>query len=242
MNNIFDIIILNGRPASGKSEVIDYLKKTSVADRAKRFHIGKLDEIDDFPMLWTWFEEDAILEKLMGKSRLHSDRDGYFLWEHLWHLLIERISMDYSKRLRDRENYHADTTTLVEFSRGTEHGGYKAAYSHLSQEILEKAAIFYIDVPFEESLRKNRKRFNPAKPDSILEHGLPDAKLKRLYEQCDWEEFRGSEPEFVTVKGIRVPYVVLFNEPDVTTARDENLGNVLEDLLEKLWDLRKRQN
>jgi dephospho-CoA kinase len=26
-NNIFDIIILNGRPASGKSEVIDYLKK-----------------------------------------------------------------------------------------------------------------------------------------------------------------------------------------------------------------------
>jgi hypothetical protein len=242
MNNIFDIIILNGRPASGKSEVIDYLKKTSVADRAKRFHIGKLDEIDDFPMLWTWFEEDAILEKLMGKPRLHSDRDGYFLWEHLWHLLIERISMDYSKRLRDRENYHADTTTLVEFSRGTEHGGYKAAYSHLSQEILEKAAIFYIDVPFEESLRKNRKRFNPAKPDSILEHGLPDAKLKRLYEQCDWEEFRGSEPEFVTVKGIRVPYVVLFNEPDVTTARDENLGNVLEDLLEKLWDLRKRQN
>jgi hypothetical protein len=242
MNNIFDIIILNGRPASGKSEVIDYLKKTSVADRAKRFHIGKLDEIDDFPMLWTWFEEDAILEKLMGKPRLHSDRDGYFLWEHLWHLLIERISMDYSKRLRDRENYHADTTTLVEFSRGTEHGGYKAAYSHLSQEILEKAAIFYIDVPFEESLRKNRKRFNPAKPDSILEHGLPDTKLKRLYEQCDWEEFRGSEPEFVTVKGIRVPYVVLFNEPDVTTARDENLGNVLEDLLEKLWDLRKRQN
>jgi hypothetical protein len=242
MNNIFDIIILNGRPASGKSEVIDYLKKTSVADRAKRFHIGKLDEIDDFPMLWTWFEEDAILEKLMGKPRLHSDQDGYFLWEHLWHLLIERISMDYSKRLRDRENYHADTTTLVEFSRGTEHGGYKAAYSHLSQEILEKAAIFYIDVPFEESLRKNRKRFNPAKPDSILEHGLPDAKLKRLYEQCDWEEFRGSEPEFVTVKGIRVPYVVLFNEPDVTTARDENLGNVLEDLLEKLWDLRKRQN
>jgi len=70
MNNIFDIIILNGRPASGKSEIIDYLKKTSDADRASRFHIGKLDEIDDFPMLWTWFEEDAILEKLMGKPRI----------------------------------------------------------------------------------------------------------------------------------------------------------------------------
>jgi len=242
MNNIFDLIILNGRPASGKSEVIDYLKKTADAERASRFHLGKLDEIDDFPMLWTWFEEDAILEKLMGQPRIHSDKDGYFLGEYLWHLLIERISMDYSKRLRDHADYHADTTTLVEFSRGTEHGGYKEAYQHLSREILEKAAIFYIDVSYEESLRKNRKRFNPAKPDSILEHGLPDAKLKRLYEQCDWEEFKGTDPEFITVKGIRVPYVVLYNEPDVTTARDEKLGNILETLLGKLWILHRRQN
>jgi len=150
--------------------------------------------------------------------------------------------MDYSKRLRDHEDYHTKTTTLVEFSRGTEHGGYKEAYPHLSREILEKAAIFYIDVSFQESLRKNRKRFNPAKPDSILEHGLPDAKLKRLYEQCDWEEFKGTDPEFITVKGIRVPYVVLDNEPDVTTARDEKLGAVLENLFGKLWRLRVRQN
>ncbi|PIS30851.1 MAG: hypothetical protein COT43_00835 [Candidatus Marinimicrobia bacterium CG08_land_8_20_14_0_20_45_22] len=238
--NIFDILILNGRPASGKSEVIDYLKKQTPEVRGKRFHIGNFDEIDDFPMLWIWFEEDAILEKLMDKPRIHSDKDGYFLHEYLWHLLIERISMDYSKRLRDHENYHDHTTTLVEFSRGSEHGGYRAAYPHLSQEILKKAAIFYIDVPFEESLRKNRKRFNPEKPDSILEHGLPDAKLKRLYEFSDWEEFKGTDPEFVTVKGIQVPYVVLHNEPDITTARDENLGNVLEQLFGKLWKTRNR--
>jgi hypothetical protein len=239
-NNIFDIIILNGRPGSGKSEVIDYLKKTPLDERMRRFHIGKLDEIDDFPMLWTWFEEDAILEKLMGKPRLHSDSDGYFLWEHLWHLLIERISMDYSKRLRDQADFHSEYTALIEFSRGTEHGGYKAAYPHLSDEILKRAAIFYIDVPFEESLRKNRKRFNPNRPDSILEHGLPDAKLTRLYKDCDWEEFRGNDPEFITIKGHRVPYVVLHNEPDITTARDENLGRVLAELLNKLWNLRKK--
>ncbi|MDD5764848.1 MAG: hypothetical protein PHW79_01165 [Candidatus Marinimicrobia bacterium] len=236
--NIFDIIILNGRPGSGKSEVTDYLKKLTPEVREKRFHIGNLDEIDDFPMLWTWFEEDAILEKLMNKPRIHSDKDGYFLYEYLWHLLIERISMDYSKRLRDHENYHDNTTTLIEFSRGTEHGGYKGAYPHLSQEILKKAAIFYVDVPFEESLRKNRKRFNPVRPDSILEHGMPDGKLKRLYEFCDWEEFKGSNPEKISVKGIPVPYVVLQNVPDITTARDENLGNVLEQLFGKLWKSR----
>jgi len=240
MNDIFDIIILNGRPASGKSEVIDYLKKTPLDVRRRRFHIGQLDEIDDFPMLWTWFEEDAILEKLMGKPRLHTDKNGYFLWEYLWHLLIERISMDYSKRLRDKPNFHNEYTALVEFSRGSEHGGYQASYPHLSDEILNQASIFYIDVPFEESLRKNRKRFNPARPDSILEHGLPDEKLTRLYKDCDWETFRGRDPEFITIRGHRVPYVVLHNEPDVTTARDENLGRVLEELLNKLWHLRQK--
>ena len=64
MNSQFEILILLGRPASGKSEVIDHLKKTPVEERLARFHIGAFEEIDDFPMLWTWFEEDAILEKL----------------------------------------------------------------------------------------------------------------------------------------------------------------------------------
>jgi len=237
-HHLFEILILNGRPASGKSEVIDYLKKTPLEERMRRFHIGKLDEIDDFPMLWTWFEEDAILEKIMHQPRLHTDRDGYFLYEYQWHLLIERIAMDYNKHLRDNPHLHDDTTALVEFSRGTEHGGYQAAYPHLSDEILRKAAIFYIDVSFEESLRKNRKRYNPAKPDSILEHGLPDEKLTRLYQEVDWETFHGPDPQFVTIKGHRVPYIVLHNEPDVTTARDEHLGQVLEDLFGQLWRLR----
>ncbi len=236
--NKFDIIVLNGRPGSGKSEVIDYLKNTPVDERIRRFHIGKLDEIDDFPMLWTWFEEDAILEKIMQKPRMHTDKEGYFLYEYQWHLLIERISMEYGKRLRDIENYHNEYTSLIEFSRGSGHGGYVEAYKYLSDEILKKAAIFYIEVSFDESLRKNRKRFNPDRPDSILEHGLPDEKLKRLYGEIDWELFRGDDPEFITIKGHKVPYIVLQNEKDITTARDERLGDALEDHFGKLWNLR----
>ncbi len=237
--NTFDIIILNGRPGSGKSEVIDYIKKTSSEDRTNKFHVAQFDDIDDFPMLWTWFEEDAILEKKFNKPRLHSTPDGYFLHEYQWHLLIERLSMDYGKRLRDDENYHEKHTTLIEFSRGTEHGGYKEAYKYLSDEVLKRAAIFYIDVPFSESLRKNRNRFNPEKPDSILEHGLPDEKLERMYKNVDWEEFKGDDPEYITIKGHKVPYVVLDNKNDLTTARDAKLGNELEILFKKLWDLKK---
>ena len=238
--DLFEILVLNGRPASGKSEVIDYLKKTPLEERKKRFHIGIMDEIDDFPMLWTWFEQDAILEKIMNKPRMQSTKDGLFLYEYQWHLLIERISMEYSKRLRDIEDYHHERTALIEFSRGTEHGGYVDAYSHLSDAILKKAAIFYIDVSYEESLRKNRKRFNPHKPDSILEHGLPDWKLERLYKEVDWDVFKGDDPEFIEVKGHMVPYVVLENEEDITTARDEKLGSALDELFGRLWEISNR--
>ena len=56
-----DIILLIARPAAGKSEIIDYLKKTPETKREERFHVGAFDEIDDFPMLWAWFEEEFDL-------------------------------------------------------------------------------------------------------------------------------------------------------------------------------------
>ena len=235
--NTFDIIILIGRPASGKSEIINYLKRSSDEKRLEQFHIGKLDFLDDFPMLWTWFEEDYILENVLNKPRLHTDAEGYFKHEYLWHLLIERFNIEYPKRLREA-NYHNKTTLIIEFSRGSEHGGYAAALPHLSQEILERAAIVYVNVPYEESLRKNRRRFNPDRPDSILEHGLPDETLERLYKEDDFAEFSNADPEFVIINDLKVPYVVFENEDDVTTDTPSLLAERLEEVLQKLWALK----
>lgn len=232
----FDVIILIGRPAAGKSEIIDYLKNVPTEERVKRFHIGQFEEIDDFPMLWTWFEEDAILEKIMNKPRMHTDKEGYFLFDYQWHLLIERISLEYSKRLRDKD-YHEHYTSIIEFSRGSEHGGYKEAFQHLSDDILKKAGIIFINVSYEESKRKNRRRFNPERPDSILEHGLPDEKLEKLYKEIDWDEVSAGDPEFINIKGHKVPYVVFENEPEKTDKPDV-LGAHLEEVCDKLWQLR----
>ncbi len=232
--NTFDILLLIARPGAGKSEVIDYLRKTPLKVRIERFHIGAFEEIDDFPMLWAWMEEDQLLEK-MGHPRLHTDRDGYFLHPYLWDLLIERIGLEYQKRQRDHPDPDETFTTIVEFSRGKEHGGYRSAFSHLPPHMLRKMAVLYIDVSWEEALRKNRKRFNPEKPDSILEHSMPDSKLERVYKEVDWPEVTEGNPQFLTIRDIRVPYVVLDNSDDVTTARGEALGKRLEQDLQRLW-------
>ena len=232
---IFKILTLLARPAAGKSEVMDYLKRTPLDERIKRFHVGEIAELDDFPMLWTWFEEDALLER-MGHPRMHTDKDGYFLHQYQWDLLIERICLDYQKLVRDHPDYHQTHTVLVEFSRGTEHGGYRSAFEHISQEVAQKMAVLYLDVSWEESLRKNRKRFNPNKPDSILEHGLEDAKLERLYKEVDWLDVSAGDPKRLHINGQVVPYVVFDNSDDVTTPRGEELGKRLQGCLERLWD------
>lgn len=232
---IFKILTLLARPAAGKSEVMDYLKRTPLDERIKRFHVGEIAELDDFPMLWTWFEEDALLER-MGHPRMHTDKDGYFLHQYQWDLLIERICLDYQRLVRDHPDYHQTHTVLVEFSRGIEHGGYRSAFEHISQELAQKMAVLYLDVSWEESLRKNRKRFNPNKPDSILEHGLEDAKLERLYKEVDWLDVSAGDPKRLHINGQVVPYVVFDNSDDVTTPRGEELGKRLQGCLERLWD------
>lgn len=236
MNNTFDILLLIARPAAGKSEVIRELKATPTSERARKYHIASFEEIDDFPMLWTWFEEDKILIEL-GHPRLHTDDNFNFTGTHLWDVLIRRINLAYQKKLRDDPSYHQHNTAIIEFARGCEHGGFARAFQHLKQEIAEKLAVLYIDVSWEESVRKNRARYNPDRPDSILEHGLPDEKMERLYRHVDWHEISAANPEFINIQGVQVPYVVFENEDDVTTQGGEKLAARLEESLQNLWGL-----
>jgi hypothetical protein len=241
----FDVVILNGRPAAGKSEIIDYLKHIPVQERLSRFHVGEFEEIDDFPYLWERFQDDDILEK-MGKKRMFSDTSyevngkrypGYtFKENYMWSFFIRKLDLAYSIKMRDEKNYHDHKTMLVEFSRGAEHGGFTEAYQNLSDELLKRACVIYIRVSYEESLRKNRRRFNPNKPDSILEHALEDSKLEMLYKESDWDKFSAVDPKFLIVRGIKVPYAVFENEPEKTD-KPEILGKHLEELTTKLWSV-----
>ncbi len=231
----FEVIILTARPASGKSEVIDFLKKTDFAMRKKRFHIGEFEEIDDFPFVWDTFVIDDIMTK-HGKSRLFTDEDYYFKDHFIWNLFIEKINVMYAKKLAYNPNYHDKYTAIIEFARGGENG-IGEALSYVNDDILKKAGILYIDVSYEESVRKNRARKKVGQEDSILFHSLPDEKMEFYYKLNDWEKLTKADPEFITVKGIKVPYAIFKNEPDLTTAGGEPLGMALEKTFGRLWKI-----
>jgi hypothetical protein len=234
MTNIFPLLILNARPGAGKSELIQALRQIPLEERKARFHIGPMHVIDDFPMLWAWFEEDDILEHALGRPRLYTGSDGYFLHHDFWHLLIHRTCLEHDKWVRDAIEPH---TVIIEFSRGGEHGGYRAAYQHMSDSVLSQASSLYIKVSYEESARKNAARFNLDRPDSILEHGLSSEKLERLYRHDDWDAFTDGDPAYLNVRDHRVPYVILENEDDVTTPAEEPLFQRMQDCFTRLWEL-----
>ena len=236
-NSIFRTLFFLARPAAGKSEIIHYLENVPLSERMERFHVGKMIPLDDFPMLWSWFEDDDLLVE-MGKPRLHTDAEGYFKYPYLWDLLIKRLGLEYKKLQRDTNL--EDATVIIEFSRGKEHGGYSSAFKHMDPWLVERSAIMYVDVSWEESLRKNRRRFNPDKPDSILEHGIPDKKLERMYAETDWFEITENSKEYLSIAGNDVPYIIFENEDDLTSTIDDVFVERLKRRMDSLWDLYER--
>jgi hypothetical protein len=232
MQETFEVIVLIGRPAAGKSEVIDYLKKESVERRKKRFRIGAFEEIDDFPFVWETFEIDDVFSK-HGRERLFTTPDYYFKDPFVWNLFIERISLEFAKKLAGDPNYLKDTTAIVEFARGGPNG-FREAFSLLSDEILKRAGVVYINVSYEESCRKNSRRFDPKKADSILFHSLPNEKMEFYYKINDWDKMATGNDGYLMIRGHTVPFSVFSNEPEVTD-KPEELGIALENVFGKLW-------
>ena len=74
----FEHLFVLGRPAGGKSEFIDFMKKLPADERAARFGIGRFEEVDDFPWLWEACVDDDAREA-RGEPRLVSERtpEGY---------------------------------------------------------------------------------------------------------------------------------------------------------------------
>ncbi len=234
--NRFPVVILTGRPAAGKSEVIDYLKKTDPKERLRRFHIGEFEEIDDFVFVWETFEIDDILTR-HGRPRVWTDEKYWFTDGFIWNLYIERINLEYRKKIARDPAYHEARTAIVEFARGGE-AGIAEALGYLHEEILRHAVLVYIKVPYEVSFDRNRRRARKGMEDSILYHSLPDEKMEFYYRANDWERLASADPLTIDVKGFKVPYAVFENDPE-KTHDPGSTGDELERVTKKLWARRQ---
>jgi adenylate kinase family enzyme len=231
----FPILIITGRPAAGKSEVIDFLKKCDPVTRLAKYHIANFEELDDFVYVWETFELDDLMTRF-GKPRIWSDEKYWFKDQYIWDLYMDRMALDYKKKVLKDPAYHDKMTTLVEFARGGENAIHHAL-TFLSDEMLNKASLVYIKVPYEESVRKNRRRAKLGQEDSILYHSLPDEKMEYYYKTNDWEKLEAKDPNFIDVKGHKIPYAVFENMPEKT--HDPKLiGEELERVTQKIWSLK----
>lgn len=236
MSNNFPILIITARPAAGKSEVIDFLKKANPSERLHRLHVGDVEELDDFVYVWETFEIDDLLTK-NGKPRIWTDEKYWFKDPFIWNLYIERINLEYAKKMARDPNYHDTKTTLIEFARGGDNG-INEALNYLSDDILKRACIVYIRVDYAESVRKNHRRARKGEEHSILHHSLPDEKMEFYYKTNDWDKLEAKNPDFIEVKGHKVPYAVFENMPE-KTLDPKLISEELERVTKKLWGMRK---
>lgn len=238
MKNAFDNLIVIGRPACGKSEFIDFIKnKISDEDRLKKLCIASFEELDDFVWLWEKCGEDDVWEKA-GHQRIVSKRSGrgYVITNlGLYDFLLEKISYEVGKKSKSEPDFFGNKTLLIEFSRGM-NNAYSNALNRLSKETLERAAIFYIKVSFEESLRRNEARYQEKLKHSILAHKVPDEEMNEYYFADDWDNITNKKGSgYLMLRDIKVPFVTMGNEPE---SKDPVvLGPRYGSALKRLWEL-----
>jgi hypothetical protein len=233
MNHHFPILIITGRPAAGKSEIIDFLKRSDPIVRLEKYHIANFEELDDFRYVWETFELDDLMTA-MGQPRVWSDEHYWFKDPYIWDLYMKRLALEYRKKIAKDPAYHDRLTALVEFARGGD-DAIRHALTFLSDEMLSQAALMYIRVSYEESVRKNRRRARKGEEDSVLYHSLPDAKMEFYYQTNDWDQLETRHPHFIEVRGFQVPYVAFENMPE-KTLEPKLIGEELERVTATLWN------
>jgi hypothetical protein len=215
---IFEHLFVLGRPAGGKSEFIAFMKTLAADERARGFRIGRFEEVDDFPWLWEACLEDDAREG-RGEPRLVSARtpEGYNITRPKFRgSLVDRFNQTITTKYLANPAFYEDGTLLIEFARGRG-DGFRESLERFRPEILERAAILYIKVSFEESLRRNSARYRPGQEESTLFHKVPDRDMSEFFCENDWDEMTGGAPDgWLNLAGVRVPFVSMSNEPEST--------------------------
>lgn len=233
---IFENLFVLGRPACGKSEFIDFMKKLPAEERAAKFAIGRFEEIDDFPWLFDACTEDDRREA-RGEPRLVSAMtpEGPNITKKGYRgSLVGRFNDAIAEKYLAHPEFYDEGTLLIEFARGKD-DGFRESLSRFLPGILRRGAILHILVSFEESYRRNDARYRKGLESSILFHKVPDQDMYGFFQENDWTELTGGAADgYLSFQGICVPFVTMPNEPESTdpAVLDGRYGAALRRLMQ----------
>lgn len=135
--NVFDVVLLNALPASGKSELRKFMNENDPQQMVRDFHIGENLQLDDFPYVWLMRQVDVELEKL-GLPTLYYPSDFEPTYDgRVWGVLSILLSEDYHDLInRNYVNPASASEYLFErFDRACLGAGMKPMISQLDEEV-----------------------------------------------------------------------------------------------------------
>ena len=115
MSNVFDVVLLVALPASGKSEVRNFMANIEAERLQNEFHIGENLQLDDFPYVHMMRRIDEELVRL-GKERIYYPGEEPFKDGRDWATLVQLLNEDYHDLL-NRNVVKTDSAAEYLFER-----------------------------------------------------------------------------------------------------------------------------
>lgn len=140
-NNVFNVLLLLALPASGKSEVRNFMANIEPERLKRDFHVGENLQLDDFPYVFIMRRIDEELEKL-GQPRMFYPGEVPFYDGRDWGTLCNLLNEDYHDLLnRTVIQVNSPAEYMFErIDRAAQIAGIKPRLGLLNEEIRTKLA------------------------------------------------------------------------------------------------------
>lgn len=140
-NNVFKVVLLQALPASGKSEVRNFMANVDPQRLQDEFHIGENLQLDDFPYVHMMRRIDNELAD-MGEARIFYPGEAPFYDGRDWGTLCSLLNEDYHD-LMNRNVVKTDSAAQLLFERidrAAQQAGILPRLGLLSTEVRAKLA------------------------------------------------------------------------------------------------------
>ena len=114
-NKVFKVVLLQALPASGKSEVRNFMANVEPERLQNEFHIGENLQLDDFPYVHMMRRIDNELQA-MGQPRIFYPGEEPFIDGRDWGTLCALLNEDYHD-LMNRNIVKTDSAAQLLFDR-----------------------------------------------------------------------------------------------------------------------------